>query len=56
MKRIFAVIELADSSTLDPSSDDHLDELLEDLLHVAHGVASVVVYTTLADLTADETP
>ena len=54
MKRIYAVIELADHSTLDPSSDDDLDALAEDLLGIAHGVSSAVVYVSAHDLMADE--
>ena len=55
MKRVYAVIELADTSTFDPDSDEHLDELAEDLLGVTHGVASVAVYPSTAELMADET-
>ena len=54
MKRIYAVIELDEGSTFDPSDDDHLDELADDLLRVAHGVSGVTVYTTIADLVEDE--
>jgi hypothetical protein len=54
MKRIFAVIELAEHSTFDRNSDEDLNALAEDLLQVTHGVASVVNYQSLADLWADE--
>ena len=50
MKRVYAVIELADRSTFDPSSDEHLD----DLLRVAHGVASMAVYPSAEELVSDE--
>ena len=56
MKRVYAVIELAETSTFDPHDDQHLDELAEDLLGVAHGVAAVSVYPTAAELMADEAP
>lgn len=54
MKRIYVVLELAESSTFDPSSDEHLDELAEDLLRVAHGVTAATVYASAAELMADE--
>ena len=54
MKRVYAVIDLAETSTFDPGSDDHLDELAEDLLGVTHGVTAVSVYATAAELMADE--
>ena len=54
MKRIFAVIELADSSTFDPQSEEHQDEFAEDLLHALPGVLSATVYTSAGDLAADE--
>ncbi len=37
MKRVYAVIELAETSTFDATSDEQLDELGEDLLGVAKG-------------------
>ncbi len=39
MRRIYAVIELEDHSLFDPTSEVDQDELAEDLLHAAHGVA-----------------
>ena len=54
MRRIFAVIELQEFSTFDPSKDEDLDELAEDLLMIRHGVAGVSVYGSLADLNAEE--
>ncbi len=54
MKRVYVVIELADASDFDPSSDDHLDELAEDLLSSVHKVTSVTVYPTAEELMADE--
>lgn len=54
MNRIYAVIEFADRSTFDASSDQHLDELADDLLRITDGVTGAVVYTSAADLIADE--
>ena len=54
MKRVYAIIELAKTSSFDPSSDEHLDELAEDLLSISHKVTSVAVYPTAEELMADE--
>ncbi len=54
MKRVFAVIEFAETSRFDPSSGEHLEELAEDLLSAAHKVTSVAVYPTAEELMADE--
>jgi hypothetical protein len=56
MKRVFAVLELADTSTFDSSSGEHLDELADDLLRVAHGVAAVAVYPSLQEMVEEESP
>ncbi len=54
MKRVYVTIELADNADFDPASDDDLDLLAEDVLHLLPGVASATVYTSAADLSADE--
>lgn len=54
MKRLYAVIELAEGSTFDPASEEHLDDLADDLLRIAHGVAAATVYLSSSDLIADE--
>ena len=54
MKRIHAVLELVEGSTFDPSSNDDLDELADDLLCITHGVTAVTVYASAEDLLADE--
>ncbi len=54
MKRVYVTIELADTADFDTASDDDLDVLAEDVLHLLPGVASATVYTTVADLNADE--
>ena len=54
MRRVYAVIELTEGSSFDPSSDEHLDELADDLLRVAHGVESVAVYPTVQEMMEDE--
>ena len=53
MKRVYVVIELAEASSLDLSSDEHLDDLAEDLLSIAHKVTSVTVYPTAEELMAN---
>ena len=50
MKHIYAVIELADDSAVNPSSDEHLDEIAEDLLTIAHRVRAVTVYPSYVEL------
>jgi hypothetical protein len=40
MRRVYAVIELHEFSTFDSGRDGELDALAEDLLEIAHGVAS----------------
>ena len=50
MKRVYAVIELADDSRFDPFRDDHLDEIAEDLLMAAHRVRAVSVYPSFGEL------
>ena len=54
MKRIFAVIELADHSSFNPDNDTDMSALAEDLLCIAHGGAGAVTYSSFADLQADE--
>ena len=54
MKRVYMTIELADHADFDPTSDDDLDLLAEDVLHLLAGVASATVYLSAADLSADE--
>ena len=54
LKRVYVAIELADTSDFDPTSDDDLDTLAEDVLHLMPGVTSATVYASAADLAADE--
>ncbi len=54
MKRVYAVIELAETSSFNPSSGEHLDELAEDLLTISHKVTGVAVYPSAEELMADE--
>ena len=54
MRRVYAVIELKPTSTFDPSRDEELDELAEDLLKLVHGVASATVYASYEELQNDE--
>ena len=54
MRRVYAVIELHEFSTFDPSSDEDLDELMDDLLLIRHGVAGVAVYPSLTELNEEE--
>ena len=54
MKRVYIAVELADSADFDPASNDDLDTLAEDVLHLLPGVTSAVVYASAADLAADE--
>lgn len=54
MRRIYAVIEVAETSRFDPDSDAELDDLAEDLLTIVHGVTSAAVYTSAEDLVAEE--
>ncbi len=54
MKRVYVTIELADQPDFDPTSDDDLDLLAEDVLHLLPGVVSATVYLSAADLSADE--
>ena len=53
MKRVYVVLELDDRSTFDPESDQHLDELAEDLLQIADKVQGVATYRDLESLVAD---
>ena len=54
MKRLYAVIELADDSLFDPTTDADLDALAEDLLSVTHKVVAATVYASAHDLMLDE--
>ena len=54
MKRVYVMLELENHSLFDPTSEVDQDELAEDLLHAAHGVASVTIYTSVEDMQADE--
>lgn len=54
MKRVYAVIELADTSDFDLGSETDQDDLADDLLRILPGVLSATVYTCATDLNADE--
>ena len=54
MKRVYLAIELPANADFDPTSDGGLDALAEDVLHLLPGVTSAKVYSSAADLAAEE--
>ena len=55
-RRVFLVLELADHSAFDPTSDIDLDELADAGLVLIHGVESATAYGGWEDLNLEEGP